>query len=895
MIFHRLRSDFILVLAFVGLHVSAFTVADEAVGQPALGLHTRTPWTTSRVVGSPDPPPPYAVEPIFVNIQWDRPLYIKPEPGTNDLLVIQQGGEVDQPAKILRVNEEPNVSEASLLLAIDDRLVYGLEFHPNYEQNGYLFVYSNGPRIEPKLRKNRISRFTITDGQCDAESELILIQWRSNGHDGGDLAFGLDGMLYTATGDGTSDSDEWTSAQDVTNLRGSVLRIDVDHPDKEQPYSVPPDNPFLNVPNARPELWAIGLRNPWRIAIDRASGQLWVGNNGQDLWETVHLVQPGENYGWSVYEGSHPFYPNRELGPGKLTDPTIEHHHTVARSITGGVVYTGDQLPDLKGAYIYGDYDTGRIWAARHDGTQLTWHQEIADSPLRIAGFSNSHRGNLLVVDHMGGIHRLVVNPESLKPFDAAAFPRRLSETGLFESMPEHRMAAGVIPYSVNTPGWHDGASSQRFLAIPDDGKMTWADTGGFTCSNGTVLVQTLSLGTGEDARRIETRLMIRQQNEWAGYSYQWNTEQTEAVLVAKEGKDLELSVADHAVSRIQPWRIPSRTECSSCHTRAANFLLGMSAVQLNRNHDYGGIAANQLHTFDHIGLLVKAPDDLSSVGHTVDPYDAAEPLEARARSWLHANCSICHVGAGGGNARILLSFNNSLDAMNIIAEFPQHATFGFTRPRIIAPGEPDQSVMLARISRRGRDQMPPLVSRQVDQRAVRLLTDWIASMESERKFVRDWTIADLREFIPQSATGRSLERGAELFKSSGCGQCHRIGDGPGGIGPSLIGIAERKNPAEILESILAPSAKIEDKYADTILITVDGQIVTGRIESETDVAVVLRSTGTFTESVAIAKEDIEERVLSKVSSMPSGLVNHLQRDELLDLLAYILNQSLDQ
>ncbi len=190
---------------------------------------------------------------------------------------------------------------------------------------------------------------------------------------------------------------------------------------------------------------------------------------------------------------------------------------------------------------------------------------------------------------------------------------------------------------------------------------------------------------------------------------------------------------------------------------------------------------------------------------------------------------------------------------------------------------------------------MPPLVSRQVDQRAVQLMTDWISAMNSDHKFVKDWTIADLQDHVPQSAAGRSLQRGAELFNSSGCAQCHRIGDGRGGIGPSLIGIAERNKPAEILESILAPSAKIDYKYADTILLTVDGHAFQGRIDSETDDAIVLRSTGTFTEPVAIATKDIEQRMLSKVSSMPGGIVNHLQRDELLDLLAYVLFQSLDQ
>ena len=129
------------------------------------------------------------------------------------------------------------------------------------------------------------------------------------------MAFGHDGMLYITTGDGTSDSDTWNSGQTLDDLLGSVLRIDVDRRDGERPYAVPPDNPFVDTPGARPEIWAYGLRNPWRMGVDPKTGQIWVGNNGQDLWETAYLIRRGENYGWSVYEGSHPFYLERKRGP----------------------------------------------------------------------------------------------------------------------------------------------------------------------------------------------------------------------------------------------------------------------------------------------------------------------------------------------------------------------------------------------------------------------------------------------------------------------------------------------------------------------------------------------------------------------------------------------------
>ncbi len=237
-------------------------------------------------------------------------------------------------------------------------------------------------------------------GSVDPASEHVILEWRSGGHDGGGIAFGHDGMLYISTGDGTSDSDKWLSGQTLDDLLGSVLRIDIRDSTPEKPYVIPPDNPFVDLPNARPELFAYGLRNPWRLTVDALTGQVWVGNNGQDLWETVHLVRPGENYGWSVYEGSHPFYINRKLGPHPLTLPTAEHPHSEARSITGGVVYHGAKWPDLRGHYIYGDYETGKIWGIKHDGEQVVSHRELADTSLAIAGFATTNTGELLVVDH---------------------------------------------------------------------------------------------------------------------------------------------------------------------------------------------------------------------------------------------------------------------------------------------------------------------------------------------------------------------------------------------------------------------------------------------------------------------------------------------------------------
>ncbi len=878
-------SLFALLAAIVGTAVQA----DEPTERP-FGLDQRIPWTTSQLLGSPDPPLPYVATRTFAGIEWNRPIYLEPEPDGRHLFVIEQGGEKDRPSKLFRFVDNADVTDRTLLLEVPGRLVYGMTCHPDYADNGFLYLFSNGPTGEPE-RVNRVTRYTVSHNEdtasCDPDSAVEIIEWRSMGHDGGDLVFGHDGMLYITSGDGTSDSDTWLSAQDVTNLLGGVLRIDVNHPADGMPYSIPPDNPFLDIPGARGEWWAIGLRNPWRMSIDSSTGQIWVGNNGQDLWETAHLLRKGENYGWSVYEGSHPFYANRELGPGTLATPTFEHHHTEARSLTGGVVYAGKQLPDLTGAYIYGDHSSGKIWAGRHDGQQVTLHHEIADTTLHIVAFSNSHRGEMLVVDQTLGIHRLERNPQLDRLNELPEFPTHLSATGLFESVADHRVAAGVIPYDVVSPGWADGAQAERFIAVPDDLQIAFTGQRGWNFPDRSVLVQTLFLAERQtdpqQNRRLETRVLLKQQDEWQGYSYLWNENQTDAVLVGSSGTDITLA-------NDQTWRVPARSECMSCHARAAKFVLGLSELQMNRDFDYSGTSDNQLRTLAHIGLLTgyKPPSD-ENHPRLVNPADTTTSLTDRAKSYLQTNCACCHVAAGGGNARMELEFNTKLADMRIVGEFAQHATFGLANPRIIAPGNPAESVLLARLSRRGAGQMPPLVTHRVDESAVALFREWISSLPPERQFVRNWSVADLQQDLPALQEGRSLERGKTLFRSAGCAQCHRIEEELAGIGPNLTDVARQRTPAELLESIITPSARIEPKYASTILQMIDGKIVQGRIQSETEREIVLRGQESFAEPITVRKADIEERLLSQVSMMPLGTINHLQRDEILDLLAYVI------
>lgn len=837
------------------------------------GLKERAPWTNVHLVGSPEPPLPYTTEPVFDSIQWERPIYAKTEPGTTNLVVVEQGGEKEKPSQVHRLSIHDSLRR-STLLEIPERLIYGLAFDPHYRHNGHLYVFSNGPTGEAE-RKNRIARFTVSREDkftCDPTSELVILEWRSMGHDGGELGFGSDGMLYISTGDGTSDSDVWLSAQDVSNLLGGVLRIDVRQATTTTPYTVPKDNPFVELEHARPELWAIGLRNPWRLWCDQQSGQIWVGNNGQDLWETIHLIRRGENYGWSVYEGSHPFYAERQRGPAPIVGPTIEHHHTVARSLTGGVVYRGSRLPELDGAYIYGDYSTGRIWGVRHDGKEISWHEELADTTHQIAGFAIAPSGNLLVVDHGGSLHRLIRSPRlATQP----AFPRSLSQTGLFQSVRDHRVAPGVISYSVNAPGWNDGAEAERFLAVPDDASIAAGGTRGWNFPNGTVLAQTLSL----KEQRVETRILLRQQNEWEGYSYRWNAAQTDAELVGRDGEELTV--------KGQRWHIPSRSECMSCHSRAVHFVLGLSNPQMNRTHDYGDVEDNQLRTLHHIGLLKEKQDIQTAT--LVNPYDKTQDITQRARSYLHVNCSSCHVEAGGGNARMELEFHRDVKDMRLVSARPQHVTFDITNAMLVAPGEPRRSVLMQRVSRRGPGQMPPLVSRQIDHDAVELIQSWIASMEKpDVPFVKAWKSNELMEAWNNRTDAVSTAEGKKTFGKLGCGQCHRIGNEGGGAGPDLSQVTKRLTPGELIQSILEPSATIAPGFETTVIVTTEGQAIQGRIEFEDESVVRIRSSASFDRPVLVSKADIEDRRRSQLSTMPAGMLYVCTQQEILDLLAFL-------
>jgi putative heme-binding domain-containing protein len=272
-----------------------------------------------------------------------------------------------------------------------------------------------------------------------------------------------------------------------------------------------------------------------------------------------------------------------------------------------------------------------------------------------------------------------------------------------------------------------------------------------------------------------------------------------------------------------------------------------------------------------------------------VNPYDASQELEARVRSYLHANCAACHVEAGGGNSRIRLNIEQKREEMQLIDVYPQHQTFGLSAALLIAPGEPQRSVLYQRIARRGPGQMPPRGTYLVDHKAVELIHDWIAKLPPKRKFVKDWAISDLTPHLNELDHGRSYETGARLFKDLGCIQCHKFAGGGGGAGPDLSGVAKKRSSLELLESIVEPSKQIAPEFATTIVVTSDGKSFEGRIGQEDDQKLILHTADFLSAPVTIRKDDIDQRKLSTTSTMPARLLNGLEKSEILDLLAYLI------
>jgi glucose/arabinose dehydrogenase len=363
-----------------------------------------------------DTPSGVEVEQTFKNLRIKRPILLTHAgDGSNRLFVPSQLG------TIYVFPNDPAVEEPKEFLDIRSRVVYednqnekgflGMAFHPKYRENGEFFVYYT-PTGTKKPNTIAVSRFRVSKddpnrADPDSEERLLEVEHPFWNHKGGTIVFGPDGYLYIAIGDGGLANDPYKNGQNTATLLGKILRIDVDKRDGDKPYAIPKDNPFADQEGKAPEIWAYGMRNPWRIAFDRATGTLWCGDVGQDLWEEIDLIERGGNYGWNVREGVHKFGAKGADPRSDLIEPIWEYHHDIGKSITGGHVYRGKKLPELAGCYLYADYVTGKVWALKYDESkkEVVANTTIAGNIMPIMSFGEDEQGEAYYTTDTGAIY----------------------------------------------------------------------------------------------------------------------------------------------------------------------------------------------------------------------------------------------------------------------------------------------------------------------------------------------------------------------------------------------------------------------------------------------------------------------------------------------------------
>lgn len=362
-------------------------------------------------IDSSVPPPPGRIAFEEVVGGFDQPLYVTGAgDGSERLFVLEKSGRV----WIVRGNERGEVflDLSEVVSTESEQGLLGIAFSPRFTTDGTFFVSytrADGTSV--------LSRFTANGDTADPGSEKVLltVEQPAKNHNGGMIAFGPDRYLYYGLGDGGGAGDPGGHGQNPATLLGTIMRLDVTSEAAGDGYVVPADNPFVGRDGYRPEIWAWGLRNPWRFSFDRSTGDLWIGDVGQGAWEEIDFQSAastgGENYGWNLYEGTHPYPPGaaEPADPSRFVMPVLEYDRDAGKSVTGGYVYRGELIEELKDTYVYGDFVDGRIWGLTRMPDGSLSDRLLAETPYRISSFGEDDSGELYVVDFAGAVYRIVV------------------------------------------------------------------------------------------------------------------------------------------------------------------------------------------------------------------------------------------------------------------------------------------------------------------------------------------------------------------------------------------------------------------------------------------------------------------------------------------------------
>lgn len=720
----------LFTMGLLSLNLLACTGSSNSNGsnddQP--GLTSRPSNTTCIVPDAPNVSSDIQLTHVFSSLSFTKPVALRQSPTITDRwYVAEQSGRI----KTFRTNDSVATDFANLTSLVSDAGnemgLLGLAFHPEFATNNYVYVYYSAAG-GPLNHQSVISRFTATNATTlDLSSELVMLRIDQpyTNHNGGNILFGPDGYLYIGMGDGGSSGDPLDYAQNISSLLGKMLRIDVDNPANGNNYSSPADNPFVGT-SGLDEIYAMGLRNPWRWSFDRLTGDLILGDVGQNAWEEIDIITNGGNYGWRCYEGNHAYNTSGCMPQSNYIAPVHEYDHSTGFSISGGYVYRGSAIPALNGTYIYSDYGSGPIWGLS-DPTGTPVNTVLVNLNDAVSSFAEDNNGEIYVLGFGSGqIYRI-----DLASSSGAAFPTLLSQTGCIDPTTPLQMAAGLIPYEINAPFWSDGAIKDRWMTMPDASTITIELNNDWTYPVNSVLVKNFNL----NGKRVETRLLVRHANgEWGGYSYEWNDSETDASLLL-DGK----VTTKQSPTGPQTYIYPSSTQCMRCHTQVAGIVLGPETNQMNRDTTYTstGITANQLATFDHIGMFSNAlPDIPANLPRLTDPSDLTASIHDRARAYLYTNCAQCHQQGGPTNASLDFHIDTLDTDMNICNATPTHQIEGATA--IMTPGDAIDSSMYLRMNCRdgepncvSGDEMPPLGSALVDTDGALILSTWINSLLS--------------------------------------------------------------------------------------------------------------------------------------------------------------------
>jgi glucose/arabinose dehydrogenase len=765
----------------------------------AHGQLVRQPNTTLTLPADLPSATGYQLENALGTLTFSAPMGTAVIPGDKTrLFVAQRGGIIRMvsnlggtPASATYLNINTLLGAGETLRNDSENGLLSMVVHPQFATNGILFVYyslqvveGSNTRLFQRLHKIVVANpaaNTATNASDRTHAPVLTILDPDTNHNGGDLAFGPDGYLYLSLGDGGSGGDFYDNARYINkSYWGKLIRLDVDtaaanlapnphtqasttFPSAIHPgmFRVPADNPFIgrttwngatiSATSVRTEIYATGLRNPFRFSFDPPTGRLFLGDVGQGIYEEVDIVTKGADLGWSWREGFRPYAspPAPQAQPAGYAplDPIYAYDHTNdtngpfepdndpviwGSAITGGMVYRGNQLTELNGAYLFADYNSGFLVALRENNGVWTGQRLLTKQGLVDFG-PDPRNGETLLCDLSAGIVWRIARTATTGDQP----PARLSLTGAFTDLATLTPQPGLVAYAPRVSFWSDNAEKARWFAIRNStDTVGFNATANWTLPTGMVWVKHFEIdvpGKTPLRRKLETRFLVKTATDVYGLSYRWREDQSEADLVVEEG--LSAPVATGAA---QQWRFPSRAECRTCHTAQSGHALSFNTRQMNRDHLFGTQTQNQIAALSAAGYFSAVVPNVQTLPALPDPADANQSLEARVRSYLMVNCSQCHQPNGAAPTNWDARIATSTDLAGLIRG-PLANPFGDAANRFAVPNDLGHSMVYRRLQGNDVPRMPPLATNERDLAAEFLISAWITQSLPARQSFADW------------------------------------------------------------------------------------------------------------------------------------------------------------